>query len=576
MSDTTSEYTKEELEGLHRISLQMAKVFVEFCRENNLTCYFCGGGCIGAIRHKGFIPWDDDLDFFMPREDYEVFVKKWNSYEPGKRYVLSDTTMDYIDRNNFATLRDSETTQIKPYQKDLRIAHGVALDVIPLDGYPEGKWKRKIQCMWALIYQLFRAQTVPEKHGGLMAAGSRFLLSVFRGKKIRYKIWNLAKKRMTKYPISECNYITELCSGPFYMKKKYKKEWFEKAVFVPFEEENMPIPVGYDGYLKEAFGDYMALPPKEKQKAHHDCVLLDLNRPCVPATGERLQAELRKLQKKCLEITLVFKEFCEKHDLLFYFCGGCCIGTLRHQGFIPWDDDIDVFMPRNDYEKLCELWPKEMDETKYRLSRTSKEQFLRSQLTMITDEETTFVKERQMDLDIAHGIRLEILPLDGCPSSRFKRKMQLLWGLAYQIYINQEAPTSKGKGFYLIGKGMLLFAPGWKNRYRMACLCERHMSKYPIEECDYITELCVRYNYMVNEYPKEIFASAVYKEFEGEQMPIPVGYDTYLKMAFGDYMTMPPKENQVPSHDGIVVDTEKAYSQYKGVYYPLKRAEEDI
>ncbi|MGN1205826.1 MAG: phosphorylcholine transferase LicD, partial [Eubacterium sp.] len=194
MSDTTSEYTKEELEGLHRISLQMAKVFVEFCKKNDLTCYFCGGGCIGAIRHKGFIPWDDDLDFFMPREDYEIFVKKWNSYEEGKRYILSDTTLDYIDRNNFATLRDSETTQIKPYQKDLRIAHGVALDVIPLDGYPEGRWKRKLQCMWALIYQLFRAQTVPEKHGGLMAAGSRFLLSVFRGKKIRYKIWNLAKK----------------------------------------------------------------------------------------------------------------------------------------------------------------------------------------------------------------------------------------------------------------------------------------------------------------------------------------------------------------------------------------------
>lgn len=124
MSDTASEYTKEELEGLHRISLQMAKVFVEFCKENDLTCYFCGGGCIGAIRHKGFIPWDDDLDFFMPREDYEMFVKKWNSYEAGKRYILSDTTLDYVDRNNFATLRDSETTQIKPYQKDLRIAHG--------------------------------------------------------------------------------------------------------------------------------------------------------------------------------------------------------------------------------------------------------------------------------------------------------------------------------------------------------------------------------------------------------------------------------------------------------------------
>ncbi len=193
-------------------------------------------------RHKGFIPWDDDLDFFMPREDYEVFVSQWRSYEKGKRYLLSDTTEDYVDRNNFATLRDSMTTQVKPYQKDLAIPHGVALDVIPLDGYPEGRWQRKFQCMWALIYSLFRAQTVPEKHGGLMAAGSRLLLGIFRGRKTRYRIWKLAKKKMTRYPIRECRYITELCSGPYYMKKKYRKEWFEKAVFVDFEERKMPFP----------------------------------------------------------------------------------------------------------------------------------------------------------------------------------------------------------------------------------------------------------------------------------------------------------------------------------------------
>ncbi len=283
------------------------------------------------------------------------------------------------------------------------------------------------------------------------------------------------------------------------------------------------------------------------------------------------QIELKKVQNKCLEITLVFKEFCDRHGLLFYFCGGCCIGALRNGGFIPWDDDIDVFMPREDYEKMCRLWKEEMDESKYRLSRSSETEFLRSQLTAITDEDTTFIKERQQDLDMAHGIRLEVLPLDGCPSSRWKRKIQLLWGLAYQIYINQEAPTSKGKIFYGIGRIMLALAPGWRRRYRMARMCERHMSKYPICECDYVTELCVRYNYMVNEYPKEIFESAVYKSFEGFEMPLPAGYETYLHIAFGDYMELPPEEKRVPSHDGVCIDVDHSYRTYRGKYYPKER-----
>ena len=78
-----------------------------------------------------------------------------------------------------------------------------------------------------------------------------------------------------------------------------------------------------------------------------------------------LRGELRDVQLKSLDILLFFKEFCEKHNLLFYFCGGCCIGTLRHKGFIPWDDDVDVFMPRKDYERLKVLWEHEVPEGKY-------------------------------------------------------------------------------------------------------------------------------------------------------------------------------------------------------------------
>ncbi len=270
-------YTAKELDGLQRVSLEMAMAFTEFCKEHDLLCYFCGGGCIGTLRHGGFIPWDDDLDFFMPREDYEKFVEMWSDMEISKRYRLSVTTdADLVDRNLFATIRDAKTTQVKPYQKDLDIPHGVALDILPLDGYAPTTWKRKMQCIYALIYSLFCAQVIPETHGGMMTWGSKVLLTIFHGKKIRYRIWRWAKKHMTQYPISQSEYITELCSGPYYMKKKYRSEWFASAQWRDFQGTKMPIPVGYDGYLREAFGDYMQLPPVEKQVAHHDASFLDL------------------------------------------------------------------------------------------------------------------------------------------------------------------------------------------------------------------------------------------------------------------------------------------------------------
>lgn len=275
-------------------------------------------------------------------------------------------------------------------------------------------------------------------------------------------------------------------------------------------------------------------------------------------------AELKDLQNKSLEILIMFDKFCKEHNLKYFLCGGACIGTVRHGGFIPWDDDIDVFMLRADYEKLKDVF---VNSEKYRLCRTNKDTFYRSMITAISDENTTFIKERQKDLDIPHGVRLEIIPLDNCPKNKLSRKLQILWALTYQIYNNQEPPTSKGKLLEFIGKLMLFVFPTWKMRYRISKFAEKQMTKYNKRPSTHITELCSRYQYMVNEYPKEIFEGAVYKEFEGVLAPLPQGYDEYLKMAFGNYLELPPESEQVPKHDAVFIDLENSYKNYKGKYY---------
>ena len=288
------DFSPEELRRTQLKQLEMYLYFKNFCEENSITFFFCGGCCIGTLRHEGFIPWDDDIDVFMPRPDYERFYRLWNEKESGERFELLRTTPERITGNLFMTLVDKSTTCVKPYQKELDIPHGYPLDILPLDACPSG-FSRKLQKINALLYSLFCAQQVPTNHGGLISLAARILLGVFRGKRIRAKLWQYFERQMTKYKLEDCEKITELCSGPHYMQKDYPKEAFASAVYKPFESIDSPIPVGYDAYLSMAFGDYMTLPPKEKQKPHHDTLFSDIDAPCDTYRGIHfLTGEIKK------------------------------------------------------------------------------------------------------------------------------------------------------------------------------------------------------------------------------------------------------------------------------------------
>lgn len=271
------EFTPETLRKLQLKELDTLVYFKEFCDKNNLLFYLCGGCCIGSLRTGGFIPWDDDIDILMPRDDYEKLYKIWDN-DKHERFKLLRTDEKIFTGNIFTTIVDTETTCVKANQAHLDIPFGIMMDIFPIDGCPKGKFKRTMQKLNAMIYSLFLAQIVPENHGGIMALGSKFLLSIVKSPKAREKKWRNAERRMSKYKISDCEYITELCEGVHSMQPEYPKEWFASAVYREFEGLQMPIPVGYDPYLKKAFGDYMTLPPEDKQKPHHDMILVDTER----------------------------------------------------------------------------------------------------------------------------------------------------------------------------------------------------------------------------------------------------------------------------------------------------------
>lgn len=274
-----------------------------------------------------------------------------------------------------------------------------------------------------------------------------------------------------------------------------------------------------------------------------------------------------ELQSKALEIYKYFENFCKTNNLRFFVCGGACIGAVRHQGFIPWDDDIDVFMPRPDYEKLYRIWPEKGDLNRFTLCRTDDEINYHDAGTLLKDNNTTFINQHSINEDIHHGYMMDIIPLDGKAPKGRARFMQKLYAMTYSLFNVQRLPDNQGKMNRFFAKIILGIFRSKILRSKIWHSCQEKMSKYDYDQAEYVTELVTGFAYMKNEYPKSIFADGQEVSFEHTTVRIPVGYDMYLRMAFGDYMKLPPEESRKPKHNVAFVDLNNSYVKYRGIEY---------
>lgn len=271
--------------------------------------------------------------------------------------------------------------------------------------------------------------------------------------------------------------------------------------------------------------------------------------------------ELRNLQLKNLDLMVKFKDFCNEHKLKFFLCGGGCIGAIRHSGFIPWDDDLDVFMPRDDYEKLSNL-----KSENFSIVRTNNKIFSGQTFTIVSDNNSTLIKKEQLNLKIPRGVSIDVFPLDGCPKSKLKQKFQMIYACIFSLYTARVPSKNHGSFINFVTRFLLGIVPVNSLRYKIASFCEKRMSRYKFSECEYVKELCAGPKYMKNTYKKEIFESCVYRKFENIELPLPKGYDEYLRTAFGNYMEMPPEDKRFNSHDIVFLDLENSYKKYENKF----------
>ena len=255
------------LQELKEIEFNLLKVFDAFCKENNIRYFLAYGTLLGAIRYKKFIPWDDDVDLLIPREDYDRMI---TLFKDDERYRLFAFEKDQNYLFPFAKLCDM-TTRKDEFGYECKVELGVDIDLFPLDAWDDDleKAKKEAKKIKTLMFYLGLSK--------LKKSDSAHPLK--RAVKAALMIW--CKMLGGKHFIREIQKETckEGQKGNAYVGAKswcvygakgiIPAEAFAEAVDIEFEGEMFPAPVGYDTYLTCLYGDYLPEPPKEKQKTHH-------------------------------------------------------------------------------------------------------------------------------------------------------------------------------------------------------------------------------------------------------------------------------------------------------------------
>lgn len=259
-----------EINQLKNIQLNILREFIRICEENELQYYLVGGSAIGAIRHKGFIPWDDDIDVGMPRKDYNRFLEIAQESLPDYYFLQTyETDPEYLA--NFAKIRDSRTTFIESSMRNRKINHGVYIDVFPLDYYPETNVK------WFRMVELLQNARLSKEFSSTASFKMRIMQSV-AGVLFPSIEETLRKRDKHIQSIKNSSLLTNFC-GAWGDREIVPADFMGNGTTAVFENITVLVPEKYDAYLRKIYGDYMSLPPVEKRVGHHYTEIIDLDKP---------------------------------------------------------------------------------------------------------------------------------------------------------------------------------------------------------------------------------------------------------------------------------------------------------
>lgn len=257
----------KDIEEIKKIQLEILKYVDQFCSQNNIKYALGYGTLIGAVRHKGFIPWDDDIDIIMRRNDYnrfiELFSKETGRYKVWSHNLQTDYPIPY------AKVTDEKTLKLEG--TNYYVERGVDIDVFPLDDLPNDektvdKVFKKLRILSAIyILKQIKYSAKRKWYKNLLLCLGRIAFFWYPMKKLVADISNNAQFYNGCLG-DKCAQLVDFSTG---IKEIMPRSYTDSFVEMQFEDCCFPVPIEYDAYLRGIYGNYMELPPKDKQITHH-------------------------------------------------------------------------------------------------------------------------------------------------------------------------------------------------------------------------------------------------------------------------------------------------------------------
>ena len=544
--------TDAESSAIKEVILESALDVIGLCEELGIPYMLGGGSALGAVRHHGFIPWDDDLDLNVPRtyidrlldalkerygEKYEIEVPLktegyWSSFIQVHR--KGTVFREYLSQNpqncgikiDIFVIENTFDSRIRRWWHGLRVDGGLFL----LSCYRMFAWRKEYLALAGDDASARRTMRVKQVLGAPIALAPRFF-------------YRRVQRCMQSCKNDQSRYVVIPSGRKHFFGELYERENFMPVKELAFEGHMLAVTADYDTYLSRLYGDYMTLPPEGQREQH---VLYELKLP-----GEMAEARLldkRETQQILLDMLDAFVKYCENHGLRYYLVGGTLLGAVRHRGFIPWDDDIDVGMPRPDYERFLELVETEPVAPHLR-AISSRAGTLSNPycelLHMGTELERDTSKYIREECQILH-LFIDIFPQDGWPESQ-RAARRLARSMKWNRYLVQCGRAKLGRGasaFRMLAKAPAVLVMRLVGYRRILRHIERVATRLDYDASRYVGAI----TYGIYGPGERCLRSEVVDfqtvEFEGRQLRAPGCWDAYLHQIYGDYMILPPEEKR--------------------------------